>query len=784
MTVMILDLETETTGNPKDPVSNPWNQELYIVAAGWCVEDAYGNGTIEGRYFDGPTDDEWLTIPDEVDMLVGHNLQYDVKWLLHRQPKAMWGFLHRGGRLFDTQTAEFILGGMTELYPGLNTTAPRYGGTAKVDVVKALWNQSVKTSQIEKRILFDEYLLGPSGDIENTRKVFWGQVQALQAKGMWDMFMLRMGGYLYNTLATYNGMHIDMTLAAEHRAEREAEYEELDKFVHESLKTLAPDLPGLDFKVTISTKPALLYGGYYKARYRGSYDPPKYVKADMYKGADGQYYPADGPVPEGAVTWARGVNKGAPKVFRVDTDEEKLRWLEAEYELPGIIPWDHLTDAFRERLENYETTMTHADGSKVYPTGREFVEAWAEQPSMPEEWKPVAKAMVRLSELDKELGTYYMRTNGQGEQVGMLTYVDPYDNVVHHELNTTSVKTGRLSGTKPNLTNVPRGDTARVKLLFTSRFNDRLWLDKHRHEIGDEVYQYCLEGLEVGEPRGRMIEIDYSALEVVVLAAFSKDKNLMDALIKGTDMHCMRLASSLGEPYEDVLRKCKDEHDPQHAEYKKMRTLIKPKAFQFQYGGTAYGMAFNLGCTVEEAQEFIDNERRLFPGVERWYEKKVYPEIEATAHTVKLAYDDGERAVFRGTWTSPGGTVYTFEKRPKDVWINGAKTVQMQFHTPHMRNFPIQGEGSFFVQAMAGEVIWAILARKKWRNLVYAVNQVHDALYFDTLDRLVTPVVKVVKPIMESIPDFMADYGYQLPVPFPTEAEAGANLFEKHHVTL
>ena len=88
--------------------------------------------------------------------------------------------------------------------------------------------------------------------------------------------------------------------------------------------------------------------------------------------------------------------------------------------------------------------------------------------------------------------------------------------------------------------------------------------------------------LGIQQRRGRMIEIDYSALEVVVLAAFSKDKNLMDALVKGTDMHCMRLASSLGEPYEDVLRKCKDETDPEHAKYKKLRTLTKPKAFQYQ----------------------------------------------------------------------------------------------------------------------------------------------------------------------------------------------------------
>jgi len=88
-----------------------------------------------------------------------------------------------------------------------------------------------------------------------------------------------------------------------------------------------------------------------------------------------------------------------------------------------------------------------------------------------------------------------------------------------------------------------------------------------------------MQNISAGIPNGNVIEADYSALEVVCLAAFSKDKNLTRALLDNIDMHCMRLSQQLGEPYEDVLRKCKDESHPDHKAYKTMRTDIKPKAF-------------------------------------------------------------------------------------------------------------------------------------------------------------------------------------------------------------
>lgn len=303
--------------------------------------------------------------------------------------------------------------------------------------------------------------------------------------------------------------------------------------------------------------------------------------------------------------------------------------------------------------------------------------------------------------------------------------------------------------------NIPRGDTSDVKKMFTSRFGDD----------------------------GVIIEADYSALEVVTLAAFSKDKNLVKALLEGIDMHCMRLAQQLGEPYDDVLKKCKDETHPEHKRYKTMRTNIKPKAFAYQYGATAQGIAFATGCTVEEAQAFIDAEKALFPDVEAYYERTIFDTIERSATVHREQNESGGWRVYkRGVWQSPGGTCYEFRQYPKVAWHNGQRIESMEFKPTQMRNYPIQGESGFFVQGIAGLIVRWLIAKDFYGGKVCIINQVHDAVYLDCHKSVLHEVALTVKHIMESLPEFFKQYGYDLGVPFPAEVEAGPSMYQKEKV--
>ena len=300
--------------------------------------------------------------------------------------------------------------------------------------------------------------------------------------------------------------------------------------------------------------------------------------------------------------------------------------------------------------------------------------------------------------------------------------------------------------------NIPRGDTSDVKKMFTSRF-------------GDE---------------GVIVEADYSALEVVTLAAFSKDKNLVKALLEGIDMHCMRLAKALGEPYEEVFQKCHDSAHPEHKRYKTLRTNIKPKAFAYQYGATARGIAFSTGCTVEEAQAFIDTEKALFPEVESFYEDVIFKSVETnvTVHREQTP-SGGWRVYKRGVFQAPGGTCYEFREHQSTKWVDGQSYDVMEFKPTQMRNYPIQGESGFFVQGIAGLVVRWLIREDFFGGKVFIINQVHDALYLDVHKSVLAEVCRTVKFIMESLPEFFKAYGYDLGVPFPAEVEFGPSMYEK-----
>lgn len=282
---------------------------------------------------------------------------------------------------------------------------------------------------------------------------------------------------------------------------------------------------------------------------------------------------------------------------------------------------------------------------------------------------------------------------------------------------------------------------------------------------------------------GVIIEADYSALEVVTLAAFSKDKNLVKALLEGIDMHCMRLAQQLGEPYEEVLKKCKDDTHPDHKKYKTLRTNIKPKAFAYQYGATARGIAFATGCSVDEAQAFIDAEKALFPDVERYYEDEVFSTVEKNTQMHREQAENGAWRVYKtGVYQSVGGTCYEFRQFPKTLWHDGQRIDTMAFKPTQLRNYPIQGESGYFVQVIAGLVIRWLISRNFFDGKVLMINQVHDALYFDCHKSVLQEVAAGIKFIMESIPETMKQFGYDLGVPFPVEVEAGPSMYQKEKV--
>lgn len=806
--IMFIDLETENHTH-YGALASPRHPKNYVVAIGRAID----NGPVTGSYFRSKEEAEavpWLDIPDDVGMLVAHNAAFEMGWFLTTQRIAIKKFLARGGRVFCTQYAEYLLSNQQHTYPRLDDIAVNYGGTHKVDAVKILWEQGKLTSEIDKALLFDEYLIGPGGDIENTRKVFYGQVAKLQERGMWNMVLCRMEGLLFNCFAMDSGLHVNREVAYKQKEEQEAQLAQLV----EGFKEYRGHVPEyVEFKETSDYHmSAWLYGGPIKYRIRDTWFEddgvtPKFEKIDCYKFGDTlvQLNGPEGSMSAGQFEMAvsqygapdrykAGKNKGQPKLHKADSATPKQKWYDRQILLKGIVDLAALpADVQKDFKHEFAGKRVLADGSPVYSTGSEAIEILSLRKELDQAVRDMLKSLLEFAKIDKDLGTYYLREQvdehgNVTKQSGMLQYMTEQD-IVYHVLNTTSTVTTRQSGTRPNMQNVPRGETSDVKKVFTSRFDNPKWLAYAVTSglIGQDLYHICIQNIADGVPNGKIIEADYKALEVVTLAAFSKDKALIDALLKGTDMHCLRLSKKLNESYESVLEKCTNHEHPQHKEYKTMRTDIKPPSFAYQYGATARGIAYSTGCTVEFAEEFIKNEKALFPEVESYYNDTVFQEVYASAekkeNTRNEQDDAGRWRVYKvGQWRSPAGTTFEFRQYPKDQWIEGQRVSFMEFKPTQMRNYPIQGESAFFVQGIAGQIVRWLIAQDFFQGRVFIINQVHDAVYLDCHVSVLPEVAAAIKYIMESLPEFFKAYGYDLGVPFPAEVEAGPSMYDKSKV--
>lgn len=464
-TVRVIDLEVENYPW-YGQLASPHNPDNYIVMSGWR-DDVLGGmpGPVQHLHFTSKEDAEcnWLNL-DGVDLLVAHNAMYEISWFLSRHKAEFLKFLKRGGRVLCTQQAEYILSNFTETYPSLDETAPKYGGTPKIDAVKELWKQGYRTSQIDPKLLL-EYLAGPGGDVENTARCFYGQAALLQERGQWGFFLQRCEALLAFAFCEFAGLYVDTEVAERNLAEQEAELAELRA---QANKLLPEDLPaelefnwGSDYHMS-----ALLFGGPVKYRTRvprtDADGNVMYEKVDCYL-FDQTYVEAEAVTPEtfpqyvlkygDCDRYKAGKSKGMPKLHKRETTTPQTKWDDTAWQFPGLI-WidqlpEHIQDNFGDRGDWRGKRTLCDDKTPVYSTSSEVLDVLGKQGF------ESAKLLVRMAQLDKDNSTYYrsveLDKDGNVKKVkGMLQYVQP-DGIIHHNLNLTATATGRLSSSNPNL---------------------------------------------------------------------------------------------------------------------------------------------------------------------------------------------------------------------------------------------------------------------------------------------------------------------------------------------
>jgi DNA polymerase-1 len=186
---------------------------------------------------------------------------------------------------------------------------------------------------------------------------------------------------------------------------------------------------------------------------------------------------------------------------------------------------------------------------------------------------PDVDALLRWRELDKLNSTYL-------EALPKL--VDPRDGRVHTTFNQAAAATGRLSSTNPNLQNVPI-----------------------RTDLGRQIRRAFIPGDE-GQV---LLVLDYSQIELRVLAHLSGDEGLRAAFESGEDIHTATAARVFDLPLDAV--------DPGS------RSRAKMVNYGLAYGMNAWGLAQRLDIAPDEAQEIMDAYFASFPGIREYLDNQV-----------------------------------------------------------------------------------------------------------------------------------------------------------------
>ena len=737
MNYYIFDLETQNHVSYKR-TANPFDVSNWIVAYGW--RDSLSPDGAKGMYYPESTssiDSDWF-IPDHVDVIVGHNIKFDLLYVWdHPSTKA---FIKRGGKVWDTQLAQYYLEAQAPEAQmcSMDSIAESYGGKLKMDVVKQMWNDGVLTADIPEDILM-EYLL--DGDIPNTEKIFLGQLARSQELNMTKMISTRMDSLLCTTEMEYNGLYVDMEIGLGKAKELNAE---LVVLANELSHTL-PDMPeqvefnwGSRYHLS-----ALLFGGavVYKQWLPHLDDQLKPMYSSMTVKED--ILDDDG----NQVRYLSGKRKGEIKQRNVttpDTTKPKGKIHELTIVLPQQV---------KPRAE-WKGKQFLRDGTPIYGTGADVIEAIGKMDGIGD----IAALFSKYTALDKDVGTYYINADGTK---GMLTCVDAL-NIIHHSLNHCTTKTTRMSASNPNCQNLPRGDKSEVKKMFVSRFDG-----------------------------GHVAEIDYSQLEIVIQAWITGCDAMIADVNDGIDFHCKRLSAKLNEPYDHVIHMCKVEEDTW---YLVQRTIAKGFTFQRAYGAGAPAIAADLNVPVEEIESLIAAEEILYPGLSVFdsaLELAITESAKSPSMTKREAHPfipNRFRAYKRGQWQAPTGTLYRWRQWDAPDYLQ-RRGIEMTFSPTERKNWPMQGMGGEVMQMALGLCFRHFVEKGWWSggdnaHLALLTNTVHDCAWVDMGKNANAAVILGdMHEIMVNIPLFMKKrYGIDVPVKFKAEVEVGKDMYDMHHV--
>lgn len=773
------DLETENNEHLGRFASQFYDGN-YVIAEG----HSYNGGTVKWQYAHSREESDkmdWLPDLTNVDVLVGHNLSFDLLWVW-KHPRLL-EFLKRGGEIYCTQYGEYLLNAM-DVDSHMNSMGdvarryPEWGGGGKLDEVKEMWDRGILTSQIPKDLLL-EYLSGTKdyygregepGDIRNTWAMFAGQLERMDKMhpNFFTMVRKRMDGRLGTTEMEYNGVFANKEIGVEIRKEVAANVDRLKAVLDSYIPADMP--PELEFNWgSPNMKSALIFGGsiaYLKwmphldedgnlqfpmkteqhPLFNGTPIHPKHCKdlgengyvlqcpkeLGHIQGADGSWYMLQDRVKSGK-------NAGTLKFLNVkvpNTAKPKGCKQTFAYTFKGQT----------EPESRWQTQTLDAMGKPLYSTGKKIIEKLMGRTTE----NAFLKAFMDYNKAIKDLETYYWKEDENGVPVsGMMTMIGD-DGIIHHYINHTNTVTARNSSSKPNLQTVGRKGTSQFKKALTSRWKD-----------------------------GYMGEVDFSQLEVVNQGVLTGDVQLRRDLNNKVDFHIKRLTVLMNEAYEVLWKKHHVDEDPVIGE---ARNGAKKFSFLSQYGGGIDTIVYDTGLAKDVVQALASADEKMYPGIKAWYDDLEYLINSSAVGCGKYEYINGQRIELRrGYFDMPEGTRLSWTEYEAPEFVK-ARGKLVGFKPTERKNYPCQSLGGHIMQMAVGNIFRWGLQHDFFNGQLKMVNTVHDCIWLDGATKEITEAgCRAAKAIMEATPQiFNKLYGMSIDVPYPAEAEIGKDMFDMH----
>ena len=273
---------------------------------------------------------------------------------------------------------------------------------------------------------------------------------------------------------------------------------------------------------------------------------------------------------------------------------------------------------------------------------------------------------------------------------------------IHTRYEQTLTQTGRLSSVNPNLQNIPTRieEGKKIRKAFIPASDDRV-----------------------------ILSIDYSQIELRVLAHMAQDKGMIDAFTHDLDIHTKTASEVNGVSLDEVTPT--------------MRREAKAVNFGIVYGISDFGLSNNLGITRKRAKEFIDKYLETFSGVNKYM-----------TDIVEFAKEHGYVETL-------------YNRRRALPEINAKNKIVASLNARLAMNTPIQGTAADIIKLA---MINAFDYIEKTKVDAKLLLQVHDELIFDVNKNVIDEFTNQMVKIMEE--------AVELDVKLKAEASSGSSWYD------